>query len=174
MHSSCLHCKYRTARILDKLIQNSLSIVVFAIRESCKRTHSYEVAVATHNRDSLQQMLALIAIHDNTTFSLQFPCTCVNIEHDDIHAKIHSCLLGRQACAQTVIEEDHHQGLVFAQVLILKTIILNLLSFGEGFLDVADVLYIDKTFHILILLLVTIYALIHIIVRSSLASAPSR
>jgi len=38
-----------------------------------------------------------------------------------------------------------------AQMLILETLVLDLLCFGEGFLDITDVLYVDKTFHILIL-----------------------
>ena len=76
-------------------------------------------------------MFTLVAIHDYTTLSLQLPCTSIHIEHDDIHAEVHCCLLGRETCAQTIIEENHHQGLVLAQMLIFKTLVLNLKSFGH-------------------------------------------
>ena len=100
MHGSCLHSEDRTARILDKLIQHSLCIVILTIGESSKAAHTDEVAVTTHHGDCLQQVLTLVSVHDDTTLCLQFPGTSVHVEHDDIHAEVHGCLLGRETGTQ--------------------------------------------------------------------------
>ena len=65
------------------------------------------------------------------TLCFQFPGTGIDVEHDDIHAEVHGGLLGGEARAQGVIEEDHHEGLVLAQMLILVTVVLDLKCFGH-------------------------------------------
>ena len=94
-------------------------------------------------------MLRLVSVHDDATFCLQFPSACIYVEHDDIHAQVHGCLLGGQTGAQRVVEEDHHQGLVLAQMLIFVTVVLDLHCLGHCFLQWADILYINKCLHIL-------------------------
>ena len=96
-------------------------------------------------------MLTLVTVHDDTTLGLQFPGTGIHIEHDDIHAQVHSRLLSAETGAQTIVEEDHHQCLVLTQMLILITVVLDLLCFGERLFQRADIFYIDKTLHIVIL-----------------------
>ena len=147
VNSSCLHSEDRTTRVLNKLIQNGFCIVILTIGKTCKRAHSDKVAIASHHWDGLEQVLTLVAIHDDTTLRLEFPSSGIDIEHDDVHAKIHGCFLGRETGAQTVIEEDHHQRLVLTQMLILETVVLDVLCFGEGLTEVADILHIDKTLH---------------------------
>ena len=154
VNGCCFHGEDRTPTVFNKLLQNSLCIVVFAVCKSSKGTYTNEVAVATHYRDSLQQVLALVAIHDDTAFGLQFPCSGIHIEHDDIHSQVHSRFLCRESCTQGVIKENHHERLVLAQMLEFITFVLNLLCFGEGLTEIANILNIDKTFHMLMILLV--------------------
>ena len=152
MDGGCLHSEDGTAGVLDKLLQYGLCIVVFTIGETSKRTDTDKIAVAAHDGDGLKKMLALVAIHDNATLRFQFPGTGIDIEHDDIHAEVHSCLLSRESGSQRVVEEYHHERFVLAQMLILITVVFDLLCFGEGFPEVAEVLHINETLHFLIYL----------------------
>ena len=149
MHGGSLHRKDGTTRVFDELLQHRLGIVVLPISQSCKATHTNQVAVAAHHGDCFQQMFTLVTIHDDTTLGFQFPGAGIHVEHDHIHAQVHSRLLGGETGAQTIIKEDHHQGFVLSQMLILVTVVLNLLCFGERFLQRADILYIYKTFHMI-------------------------
>ena len=149
MYGGRLHRKDGATGVFDKLLQYGLGIVVFTIGQAGETTHANQVAVATHHGDGLQQMFTLVTIHDNATLGLQFPGSGIHIEHDYIHAEVHGRLLGGQTGAQTIIEEDHHQGLVLTQVLILITVVLDLKCFGHRLLQRADIFYINKCSHIL-------------------------
>ena len=56
VYGSSLHSEDGTARVLNELLQDGLSIVVFAVGETSEGTHTNEVAVAAHNGDSLEQV----------------------------------------------------------------------------------------------------------------------
>ena len=86
MYGSRLHSKYGFATILDELVEHCLGIVVFTVSQSGKASHTNHIAVTTHHRDSLQQVFTLITIHNDTTLRLQFPCTGIDIKHDNVHA----------------------------------------------------------------------------------------
>ena len=51
------------------------------------------------HQDRLDDLGPLVAIHDDTAFSFEFPGTCIYVEHDDIHAEVHGSLLGRKTGA---------------------------------------------------------------------------
>ena len=97
-------------------------------------------------------MLALVAVHDNATLGLKFPCSLVYVEYDDIHAEVACRLLRREARAQRVVEKDEETGLVVTQSLILITVFLNLKCFGESLIEVAEVKNVCVCLHIYILL----------------------
>ena len=147
VHSGTLHEEDRASAVLDELLENLLLIVVLARLETGKGTHADEVAVATHDGNSFKEVFALVTFHDDTPFGLQFPGTLIDVEHDDVHAEVEGCLLGGEASAQGVVEEDEHGGLVLAQLLILIAILLDVESLVEGFAEVADVGYVLENFH---------------------------
>ena len=124
------HGKYRTAGVFDKLIHDSFRIVEFAVRETRKGTDTNQITIASHHGNGFQQMLALITIHDHATLGLQFPGSGIHIEYDDVHTQVHGCLLCAETRTQTIVEENHHQRLVLAQMLIFETLVLNLLCFS--------------------------------------------
>ena len=99
MNGGCFHGEDGTATIFDKLLQNGLGIVVFTVGETGKAADADKVAVTPHHGDGLKQMFTLVAIHDDTAFSFEFPGTCIYVEHDDIHAEVHGSLLGRKTGA---------------------------------------------------------------------------
>ena len=134
MYGSRLHSKDRATTVLDKLLHDGLGIVVVAVTETSKRTDAYDVAVAPHHGNGFQQVLALVAVHDDTTLCLQLPCTLIHVEHNDVHAQVHGCLLGGESRTQRVIEEYHQEGLVLTQVLILETVSFDFLCLGQCFL----------------------------------------
>ena len=68
-------------------------------------------------------------------------------EHDDVHAQVGGGLLCRQTGAQTVVEEDHQQRLVFAQMLEGIAVFLDFLCFCQRAAQVTKVFYIEKCFH---------------------------
>ena len=70
MNGSCLHSEDWAATVLYKLVYDGLGIIVVTIFQTGKAAHTDKVAEATHHRDSLQQVLALVAIHDNATLCL--------------------------------------------------------------------------------------------------------
>ena len=96
MHRGTLHKEYGLAGVTDKLVQYLFLIIVLTAFKGGKRTDSDKVAITSHHGNGLQQMFALVAIHNHATLRLQFPCPLVNVEHDDVHAKIHGCLLRAQ------------------------------------------------------------------------------
>ena len=150
MHSSALHEENRLAAVFDELIENLLFVVVLTVLKTCKRTYSDDVAVASHHRYGLEQVFALVSVHDDAALCLQLPCALVDIEHDDIHTQVHSCFLCRQAGAQAVVEEYQHTGLVLTQILILVAVGFHCLRFFQGELEVAKVGYMLKNFHVFI------------------------
>ena len=93
VNGSCLHGEDWATAVLHKLVDDGLGIIVVTVFQTGKATNTDKVAEATHHRDSLQQVLALVAIHDNATLCLQFPGTGIHIEHDYIHAQVHRSLL---------------------------------------------------------------------------------
>ena len=104
----------RLTAIFHKLVYNALGIVELAVLQSCKRAYGNDVAIARHYWNCLQQVFALVAIHDNSTLCLQLPCSCIYVQHYNVHTEVHGCLLCAQACAQAIVEEYHEQSLVFA------------------------------------------------------------
>ena len=147
MHRGRLHGEDGLAAVLLELMIDRLGIVVVAVGEACEGTDADDVAVAAHHGDGLQQMLALVAVHDDATFRLQLPRPCIDVEHDDVHAKVHGCLLRREARAQTIVEEHHEQGLVLAQRVVFIAVGLYLLGFNQCLLQVAQILNVKETLH---------------------------
>ena len=70
MASSRLHTENRPTGILNELIQDLLVVVVFLAFKTGERTHTNDVTIATHHGNSLQEMLRLITIHDDTPLGL--------------------------------------------------------------------------------------------------------
>ena len=147
MHGGGLHGHDGLAAVLHELLHDGLGIVVVAVGEACEGADGDDVAVAAHHRDGLQEMLALIAVHDDTALSLEFPCTGIDIEYDDIHAEVHGSLLCGEARAQGVIEENHQQCFVLAQLLIGEAVGFHLFGFFQSGLQGAEVLYVEECFH---------------------------
>ena len=114
VNGGCLHGEDWAAAVLHKLVYDGLGIIVVTVFQTGKAAYANQIAEATHYWDSLQQVLALVAIHDNATLCLQFPCTGIHIEYDNIHAQVHRSLLCTQSGTETVIEEYHQQGFVLA------------------------------------------------------------
>ena len=79
------HAKYRPAGMLDELTQYLFVIIIFFILKACERTDPDHIAVTAHYRNSFQQMLRFITIHDNTSLCFQLPCTLVNVQNDRVH-----------------------------------------------------------------------------------------
>ena len=148
MHRGCLHGKDGLAAVLDELVIDRLGIVVLAVGKTCKGTDAYDIAIAAHDGDGLKQVLALVAIHDDAAFGFQLPCAGIDVEHDDVHAKVQGCLLRAEAGAKTVVEEHHEQGLVLAQSVVLVAVGFYLGCFLKRLLQVAQILYIKKTLHL--------------------------
>ena len=96
-------------------------------------------------------MLALVAVHDNASFGLQFPRALVHVEYYHVHAQVECSLLSAQAGAQAVVEEDEQGGLVASQVLVLKAVGLDLERLIQGCREVTQVGYMLKYFHRLVL-----------------------
>ena len=147
VHGGTLHEEDGTTAVLDELLEDLLLIIILARLETGEGTHADDVAVATHHWDGLEEVLALVALHDDATLSLQFPSPLIDIEHDDVHAQIERRLLGGEASAQGVVEEDEHSGLVLAKSLILIAVGLDLESLIKGFAQVANVGYVLENFH---------------------------
>ena len=147
MNRCTLHEENRFATIFNELVQNLLLVIVLATLESCERTHSDDIAIASHHRDCLEKMLALVAVHHNAALSLEFPCALINIEHDYVHTKIHGCLLRAQTGTKAIVEKDEHGSLVLAKFLILETVFLYLCGFLKRKLQIAQIFYILKIAH---------------------------
>ena len=120
----CLHREDRLTRILYKLIYYCLSIVILPVCQTSKRADAYNIAVASHHRNCFQQMLRLVAIHDDATFCLQLPGSGIDIKDNYIHTQIHCSLLCRKAGTKGVIEKHHQQCLILAKLLKSITIFL--------------------------------------------------
>ena len=73
--------------------QPERAIVAEIIREKALHALDDEIPSA-HYRNSFQQMLRFITIHDNTSLCFQLPCTLVNVQNDRVHTQVHGGLLG--------------------------------------------------------------------------------
>ena len=93
-------------------------------------------------------MLRLVAVHDDAMFGFEFPCACIHIEHNDIHAEVHCRLLCRETSAERVVEEHHQQILVLAEGVVFETVGLDLEGFFKNSIEIAKVGYIQEFFHI--------------------------
>ena len=147
MHGGALHEEDGATAVLDELLEDAFFVVVLARFEAGEGTHTDEVAVAAHDGDGFEEVFALVAFHDDAAFGLQFPGTLIDVEHDDVHAEVEGCLLGGEAGAQGVVEEDEHGSLVLAQLLVLIAILFDVESLVEGFAEVADVGYVLENIH---------------------------
>ena len=148
MHCGTFHEEDGASAVADKLVEDFLLVVVLSALERGERTHADEVAILCHDGDGFEQVFALVAVHDDTALRFEFPRTLIDVEHDDVHAEVHRCLLGGEACAQTVVEEDEQGGLVAAQVLILESVVFDFLCLGQRRVQVAEVLYVLEYFHL--------------------------
>ena len=104
---SRFHAEYRTTGVLDEFGDNLFIVIVRLVFETGKGTDTDDIAVATHDRNSFQQMFRFVTIHDDTTFGFQFPGTLVHVEHHRVHPQVHRSLLGGEAGAQAGVEEYH-------------------------------------------------------------------
>lgn len=146
--SSGFEANDRFARELYELVENSFSIVVVAVLELSERTDADDIAVATHDRNSLSKVFALVTVHNDTHFSFEFPAISVDVENDAVHAKVESGFLCRESCAETRVEENEEHSLVFAKMLISERVVLDLLSLFESSVEVADIVDSEKLVHI--------------------------
>ena len=147
MTGSGFHGEYRLAGILDELIQNLFGIIILAVLKMSERTHTDDITIRSHHRNSLQQMFTLIAIHNDTALCFQLPCTLIHIEYNHIHPQVTSCLLGTQTGTQTVVEENQQTSLMLSQGFIFVAVFLDFESFGKGTLQVAQIMYVCKVSH---------------------------
>ena len=142
-----LHGYHGLAAVAHELADHGFGIVVGAVGESCEGAHGYDVAVACHDGDCFEQVFRLVAVHDYPSLGFQLPCSGVHVEHYHVHAQVHGSLLSAQSGAQRVVEENHQQGLVLAQLLPGKAVALHLLCLGERLVEVAKVVYVEKCSH---------------------------
>ena len=149
MHRGSLHRKHRLAAVLLELMIDGLRIIIVSVRQPGKGSDAYNVAITPHNRNGFQQVLALVAIHDDATLRFEFPRTGIHIEHDNVHAEVHSCFLRAETGAKAVIEEHHEQGLILAKCIVLIAVGFYFSCFPECLLEVTKVFYIKETSHLL-------------------------
>ena len=147
VHCGSLHSKHRSARIFDKLHENLLLIVVGLVFESGERAHANHIAVATHHRNSFEQVFGLIAVHNHAALGFELPRALIHIEHYHIHAQVHGSLLGAETRAQRRVKEYHQKGLVFTQMFICISVGLHFEGFFHRLLQVAKVGYVLKVLH---------------------------
>ena len=144
---SGLHREDGTTRVADKLLEDALLVVLLLVLELGKGANTDDVAVGAHDRNRLQQVLGLVAIHDHATLRLELPGALINVQNHDIHAEVHRCLLGREAGAEARVEEEHQKRFVATQLRELVAVALQLQGLLDGHLQVADILYAGKLFH---------------------------
>ena len=104
------------------------------------------VAMETATVHPLQAFADLITIHEKWTELNACPAT------KPAHKRPKVVLTWAPHCRalpQAVIEKDHHQRLVLSQMLIFESFLLNLLCFGQRFVQGADILNVYKCSHIL-------------------------
>ena len=147
VNGGSFHRKHRAAGVFHKLVENAFLVVVLLVFEACKRAHPNHIAVAAHHRDSLQQMLALVAVHNHATLGFEFPCALVHIKHNHIHAQVHSSLLCAQASTQTGVEKHHQERFVFTESLVREAVLLHFKCFFHSGFQVANIIYVLKYFH---------------------------
>ena len=147
MSCSRLHRENRFTGILNKLIQNLFRIIIFPTFKSRERTYTNHITIRSHYRNSLQQMLTLVTIHNHATLCFQFPGTLIHIQHNDIHTQITGCLLRAQTRTQTVIKENKQTSLMLAQRFIFITVVLDFKRFCQGSLQIAQIEYIGISSH---------------------------
>ena len=125
------------AGIFDELAEDSLRVIIFTILQAGETAHSDDVAIACHHRDSLAQMLALVAVHDDTPLRLQLPGPLIDVQHDDVHAQVAGRFLCAQSGAQAVVEEHQQGGLVTTQFCVLVAVLLYLQGLFESLVQVS-------------------------------------
>ena len=108
--------------MFDELVKDNLVVVIFLVLKTCERTYANDIAVASHYRNGLQNVLRLVTVHNHSAFGLEFPCSLVYVEYNDVHAKVQGCLLCAESCAQARVEEHHHEGLVLAELAVSVTV----------------------------------------------------
>ena len=79
MHRSALHEEDGTSRILYELVEYLLIVIILAALEAGERTYADNIAIATHDWDGLQQVLALVSVHDHAALGLEFPRTLIHV-----------------------------------------------------------------------------------------------
>ena len=147
VHGGRFHGEDGASAVTYELVEHGFGVVVFAVGQAGERAHADDVAIAAHHGYGLEQVLALVAVHDDAALGLELPGAGVHVEHDDVHAEVHGGLLRAEARAQAVVEEYHEQRLVLAQLLVLKAVALNLLRLGKGLTEAAEVANVDECFH---------------------------
>ena len=150
MHCGALHEENGAAAVANELLEDALLVVVGTVLEAGKTAHADDVAVAAHDGNGFEEVFALVAVHDDAALGFELPGTLIDVEDDDVHAEVHGSLLGGEARAQGVVEEDEQRGLVAAEVLPLVAVALHLLRFGKGGAQVADVGYVLENIHIVV------------------------
>ena len=150
MSCSSLHAEYRLAGILDELIDNHFVIIVLLALELRKRANSDHIAVASHYRNCLEQMLRLVAVHDDPALCLKFPCSLVDVKNYHVHSEVQGRLLSAQTGAQTGVEEYHQKRLVPSELLIREWILLYIFRCCEGVFQIAKLCYRGKMSHIVV------------------------
>ena len=92
-------------------------------------------------------MLALVAIHHNAALGLELPRSLIDVENDDIHAKVHRRLLRAEARTQAIVEKYQQRGLIATQLLILESVGLNLQGLSQCHIQRSEILYASKYSH---------------------------
>ncbi len=131
MACGSFHGEYRSARMLDELLQYHFVVIVFLAFETCERTYADDVAIAAHHGNGFQQVFRFVTVHDDATFRFQFPGSLVDIQYNHVHAQIQCGLLCTEAGTQAGVEENHHQRFVTSQFHIFETVFLNLECFVQ-------------------------------------------
>ena len=148
VYRCALHKEHGLTRVLDKLIENLLVVVVLAALELRERAHTDNIAIARHHGNSLEQVFALVAIHNHTALGFEFPRALVHIQHDDIHTEVHRRLLGAQTGAKAIVEEDEQGGLVATQLTVFVSVCFDFERLAQSLFQVAEVGHILEYFHI--------------------------
>ena len=100
MSCSRLKADYRFSRQLYELVDDLLTIIIRLACKICKASYTNDIAVASHHRNCLKNMLRFVTVHNHTALSLKFPRSLVDVKYNHIHTKIQSCLLSTQSCSE--------------------------------------------------------------------------
>lgn len=132
---------------MDELLDDAFFVVVLPVFESGKRAHTNQVAVAAHYGDGLEQVLALVAVHNDAAFGFQFPGALVHVEYNDVKPQVAGRFLSAQTGAQTVVEENEQYRAVAAPRFKTVAVGLDFAGFGQRGIERSDITYVQKTFH---------------------------